>query len=179
MPRSWTPPDWFKATLDPMANGAEQRVAWDAYLADVREVQYHGIRTGSGPGETFVIIEWPARRVPVALSVGGQSMGTAIKDEPAKVEELTDDFGNTWEWGFSGVQAMNLSGALLTHAVAVAARNTDTSSDVTTAAAERYRGPFLEKIVSRLPRHEWTLTYQFIMEWLTLHIEADLKEMRQ
>lgn len=175
------PPEWFTDQMGPVLPKAEVRQRWEDYLNSLRTIQYHGVRTGSGPCEVSVFIEYPDSRYTtmspddwyceaeaIGALTGTCSPENRVHDAPCgyrptppHFDELADPFGNAFDWGVDTAHSLWLARDLLDHALPGGASRVHREGPMDRA--------FKDKIIARLPRHEWTLDRAFIREWVDLH----------
>lgn len=168
-------PEWFISQMMPGISETEALREWNAYLSTVDEVRFHGMRTGDGPREITVGIEWPDNdHLPPFMR---------RPDHRAFYQELEVDLSKatSFEWGYYGSGPLILCDKLIRATVEIGVGNGSwkvTKPDGATITGEyvsmNHRSDLCEKIVSKLPKHEWTLAQPFLLEFLELHIKEKL-----
>lgn len=152
----------------PFTSNDEALKAHHAYLGSVQRIQFHGVRTGDGPSEAFVFVEYPSPRDTPTNFV-----------HPARDRELEQDKATTvalselpnahFDWGNSGPHSMSLAGVMLESAIAIAGR---TDVEVTSDLVARFTGG----VVAKLDRHEWVMKLEMVLRWLDAC--TDLRQQR-
>lgn len=134
-------PKWFHdtGTIPPFATEAEGSEAYATYVNAVTEKQFSGIRLGSGDGEVVVLWEVPGQE---PIPAGGLMNGLD-DDYAAPMFEWTPNHGGTVYLARTMLHACDGEGA-----------------------ADLYAREFADKIVSKLARHQWTLTQASIVAWV-------------
>ena len=136
-------PKWFHdtGTIPPFATEDEGAAAYASYVNAVTEKQFSGIRLGSEDGEVVVLWEVPGQE---PIAAGGLLDGLAEQGGyMPPMFEWTPNHGGTLYLARVMLEACDGKGA-----------------------ADLYTHEFADKIVSKLSRHQWTLTEASIVAWV-------------
>lgn len=153
----------------PFSSTKDEEAALRKHLETVSAIQVHGIRTGDGPGETFVILEFPAATA-VPTNVAHPHAGLALTDDrrnqPVAIT-LADTMGNEFDWGHSGIQCRNLAAAILSRVK---------SNQGVSSIPDEIIAKFTTHVIANLDRYEWTLTFQTVERWCAANITTGVPE---
>jgi hypothetical protein len=140
--------DWRRRMLDlpAFASDTDFEREYRAYLSTITVEQFHGIRVGPNVGEVVITHERPARP---------GFPGTTV----ARRVESVDPW-MLFDWVPEGDPGQ-VARLLL--------RCIDLTLDYDIETL------FIERIIKKLPRHEWTLEVAFVREWTQLMIDQEKK----
>lgn len=148
------------AFATPFSSKLDEEEALRKHLATVTARQVHGIRTGDGPGETFVILEYPALADSTTDHPHPATALSAQPDQPVAIT-LADAMGNEYDWGHSGIQCRALAAAILSRVKG--------EKGVATIPDEII-AKFTVNVIANLDRFEWTLTFATVERWCAANI---------
>lgn len=154
------------AFATPFSSKKDEEIALRKHMEGVQAAQVHGVRTGDGPGETFVILEYPPLDATPTDAPRPPANAGFDPTQPVAIT-LADTMGNEFDWGHTGIQCRALAAAILSRVKA----NQGVGS-VPTDLIDK----FTANVIAKLDRHEWTLTFKTVERWCTANITTGVPE---